>query len=99
MAAGLPKEKVTRFPFGVGQFRFLGNGAAAGAVAVTGVILARDSLVQVLAYTLSGVLLKDCNDYTNEFSITADNTVNNTGGTSTAGKIVDVTVARKSLYS
>jgi hypothetical protein len=97
MAAGLPNEKVTRFPYGVGQYLFHGTGAAAGNVVVTGVIKARDTLVQVLAYTLSGVLLKDSNDYTGEFTISADNQLNNTGGTSSAGKILDVIVARKDL--
>lgn len=94
MAAGVPNEVVTRFPKGVGQFTFMGAGAAAGNQVVTGVVKARDTLVQVTHVVLSGVLLKSFNDYTNEYTISADNQINNTGGTSSAGGILFVTVAR-----
>ena len=94
MAAGLPNEVVTRIPKGVGQFQFIGKGAAAGDVTVKGVVKARDTLVQVTVLTLSGVLVKAFDDYTGEFSIKSNDTINNTGGTTSAGSIVFCTVAR-----
>lgn len=97
MAAGKPKDcGMTRFPGGVALHQFIGAGAAAGDVTVTGVIKTRDTLQQVAALVLSGVLVKSFADYTNEFTLSADNTINNTGGTSTAGAIVFAWVARKS---
>ena len=63
-------------------------GAAAGNITVTGIKL-DDRLVLVQDLT-------DANsDITSEFSITADDTINNTGGTSTAGHSVLVTWERK----
>ena len=94
MAAGVPSEKVTRVAGGVGQFIFVANGLAAGNVGCSGVIKARDSLVQVSAMTLSGVLVKAAADYTNEFRILSNNFLNNTGGTSTAGMVLFVVVGR-----
>lgn len=97
MAAGTPKDdiNVTRFPNGVGYYSFLGGGAAAGNQYVKGIIKARDVLCQVVAFALSGVLLKSSDDYTGECTILSDNYLNNTGGTSFAGLILEVTVARK----
>lgn len=57
-------------------------GAAAGDVTVTG-IKARDKLLFVAPLDGSA-------DLTSEFSVTADDTINNTGGTSTATKVVQV---------
>lgn len=94
MAAGVPKEGVTRFPNGLGLFCFMGAGAAAGVVGVTGILKERDQINQVLAVTLSGVLLKDSNDYTGEFTIKSNNFLDNTGGTSSAGKILYCWVIR-----
>ena len=102
MAAGVPKESVTRFPGGVSQFTFIGAGAAAGAQSVTGIKAARDTLVQATLLVLSGVLVKSFADYTNEFYNvnpkngigSTDNALSNTGGTSLAGGILFVTVSR-----
>lgn len=58
-------------------------GAAAGDVTVTG-IKAEDELVAVLNVT-------DLTDVTSEFTITADDTINNTGGTTSASKKLLVT--------
>lgn len=52
-------------------------GGAAGAITVTG-IRPEDELVAVLNVTDGGNL-------TSEFTITADNTIDNTGGTATTG--------------
>src|SRR5678810_989243 len=52
-------------------------GAAAGNITVTGIVL-DDRLVLVQDLTTGA-------DITSEFSVTADDTINNTGGTSTAG--------------
>jgi hypothetical protein len=53
-------------------------GAAAGNLAVAGIKVG-DSLISVQAVSAPGANL------VGEFSITADGTINNTGGTSTAG--------------
>ena len=58
------------------------NGAAAGNVTVTG-IGANDQLLAVIPTDGSG-------DLTSEFTVTAADTINNTGGTSTATKQVFV---------
>lgn len=71
-------------------------GAAAGNITVSGV-LAADKIVGVSAFgvtegtpnTFSGIL-----NLTSEFTVTADNTINNTSGTSTSGKLVTVLVER-----
>ena len=62
------------------KFRLVA-GAAAGNVTVTG-IKARDTLLFVAPLDAS------IGDQTSEFTITADNTINNTGGTSTATKVL-----------
>lgn len=97
MAAGVPNEKVTRFPNGIGQFLFFAPGAAAGNVGCTGVLKARDVLLQVnaLVFATNGTLTS-CADYTNEFTILSNNFLNNTGGTSSANKVLCVMVARAS---
>lgn len=61
------------------------TGAAAGAVAVTG-IKKRDILQSVVVFT--GSTNTGDSDLTSEFSITADGTIDNTGGTSSAGKLL-----------
>lgn len=70
-------------------FKFA-NGAAAGNVAVAG-IGANDELISVVAVgltegtpnTFTGIA-----DLTSEFKISAAGQINNTGGTSTAGKLL-----------
>lgn len=57
-------------------------GAAAGNVTLTGIRVNQDfikSVTSVVLATGAGT------DLTSEFNITADNTINNTGGTSSAG--------------
>lgn len=63
---------------------FLAAGAAAGNVTVTG-IATGDKLVSVLRLIGAGTDVTDVTDLTSEFSITAANTINNTGGTATSG--------------
>ena len=73
-------------------FKFA-NGAAAGNVTVTG-IGANDEIISVIAVgltegtpnTFTGIA-----DLTSEFTISAANQINNTGGTSTSGKLLLVT--------
>ena len=67
---------------------FVTAGAVAGNQTVTG-IKVDDRLVLVQDLTNGNT------DITSEFSITADNTINNTGGTSSAGHSVLVTWERK----
>ena len=85
---------ITRFPGGVGQFTFAAVGAAAGNVTVTGVN-ATDKLllVQAVTHDTSGYCTAVA-DVTSEFTITAANTINNTGRTSSANLMLLVTVAR-----
>ncbi|NJL70764.1 MAG: hypothetical protein HC888_03720 [Candidatus Competibacteraceae bacterium] len=86
--------QVTRFPGGVGQFVFFGIGATAGAVTVAG-IKATDKILLVESIAFSAGAPSAVADLTAEFTVTGENTVDNTGGTSTANMIVAVTVARK----
>lgn len=65
-------------------------GGAAGAHTVTG-IKTRDTLVSVLRAVGGGVDVTDVTDLTSEFSITAANTIDNTGGTATTGDKLIVT--------
>lgn len=87
------ESRITRFPGGVGQFTFYGIGGAAGDLTVTGV-KTTDRVLLVQSLALSAGAPSAVADLTSEFTITAANTVNNTGGTSTAGAFVAVTVAR-----
>jgi hypothetical protein len=58
-------------------------GAAAGNVAVAGIAVG-DKLVSVLYHSADDIV-----DLTSQFSVTAVNTINNTGGTvSTGGKLI-----------
>ncbi|MCP4902614.1 MAG: hypothetical protein GY906_37090 [bacterium] len=68
------------------EYQFSAPGAVAGPVTVAG-ILANDQIRSVLDVT-NGVTLTD------EFTVTADNTIDNTGGTSTAAAFITVNVFR-----
>lgn len=59
-------------------------GGSAGNKTVTG-IKATDALVIVLALVGAGTAITDVTDLTSEFTITAADTINNTGGTDTTG--------------
>ncbi len=59
-------------------------GGSAGALTVTG-IKTRDQLVSVLRAVGGGTDVTDVTDLTAEFSITAADTIDNTGGTATTG--------------
>lgn len=86
---------LTKFPNGVGQMIGVGIGAGAGNVTVAGVSVG-DKLLKVIAvgFTTSAVV-NAVTDLTTQFTITAANTINNTGGTSTADKTVLVLYAQK----
>lgn len=60
----------------------LAAGGAAGNITITGIAV-NDSLISVLVFTTAASIASVA-DLTSEFSITAANTINNTGGTSTA---------------
>lgn len=70
-------------------------GAAAGNVTCTG-IKKDDEIIQVVAFTFpaAGAVPTGMQDLTAEFTATATDTINNTGGTSTANKGVLVIWAR-----
>ena len=56
------------------------NGGAAGNHTVSGIV-SGDAIVAVLHHTAAAAMA----DLTGEFSISADDTINNTGGTDTTG--------------
>lgn len=69
-------------------------GGSAGNRTVTGIATA-DELVSVLHIAGAGTDVTDIEDLTSEFSITAANTINNTGGTSSAsGKLLVIYLDR-----
>lgn len=72
-------------------------GAAAGNHTLTGISVQNDRLLSVrsVTFTLTEGVPNTINtfavaDLTSEFSITADNTINNTGGTDTTGRLLIV---------
>jgi hypothetical protein len=70
---------------------FVAAGAAAGNVTITGINLG-DKLHSVLAHQVGGAVgIDSVADLTSEFAITAANTINNTGGTSSANGFLVVT--------
>lgn len=85
---------INKLPNGLAQWLAFARGAAAGALTTTGGIAVGDRILQVLVLELSGALLKSASDLTSEFSITGTDAVTNTGGTSTAGKIVFFTFSK-----
>jgi hypothetical protein len=87
--------KLTNFNNGVNQFMFAAIPGVAGNLVCTGVLLAKDRLLQVLAITHTTGTPTAAADLTSEFTISADNQINNTGGTATTGRMVWVLVARK----
>ena len=81
-----------KFPGRPRTYQAVVAGGAAGDITVTG-ITTDDDLVGVIEFA-SGVPT----DRTAEFTITATNTINNTGGTSTAGDTLVVTYTRRGNY-
>lgn len=71
-------------------------GGVAGNITVTG-IATEDTLVSVIRFTGGGVDVTDVEDLTSEFTITAADTINNTGGTNTTGDKLLVIYVDKSL--
>jgi hypothetical protein len=86
--AALADAAVTKPKLGTGFLKMaLVNGAAAGNVTVTGIAVA-DALIGVLHLPDAGAI-DAMTDLTPEFTISAANTINNTGGTaSTNGKLL-----------
>lgn len=60
------------------------TGGAAGDFTISGITLA-DTLIGVTRFIGAGVAVTDVTDLTAEFTITAENTINNGGGTNTTG--------------
>lgn len=87
-------KDITVFPKGVNTFLFCAIPGAAGNLVCTGVRIATDTLLEVLAITHTNGIPSAVADVTAEFTISADNQINNTGGTSTANLLVMVLVAR-----
>jgi hypothetical protein len=72
-------------------------GAAAGNITVTG-IATLDELVSVVHATAGGASDGDFTDITSQFTITAANTINNTGGTATTGNKLIVIYRDRTLF-
>lgn len=90
----LPTGNLTRIPGGLAQFTIMAVGAAAGDVTVTGLLTTDEILfIQSVAFDADGDITAVA-DLTSEFSITAADTLNNTGGTSTADEMLSITIAR-----
>jgi hypothetical protein len=89
-------DKLTSFPNGISQFTVAAVGAANGNMTCTGVVKATDRLIHVRVDTLNATngCITSSADLTSEFTISADNQINNTGGTNCTGKNVFVTFAR-----
>ena len=85
----------TRIVGGLAQVTIPAVGAAPGDVTATGVATT-DKLIAVHAVVIDGSgYTTSVADLTAEFSITAANTINNAGGTTTANKLVLVQVAKQ----
>lgn len=70
------------------------NGGSAGNITVTG-IATTDVLEAVLYYPISTGTVTSVSDLTSEFTITAANTINNTGGTATTSGKLEVRYRRR----
>lgn len=70
------------------------NGGSAGNITVTG-IATTDVLEAVLYFPISTGIVTSVSDLTSEFSITAANTINNTGGTATTSGKLEVRYRRR----
>ena len=70
------------------------NGGSAGNITVTG-IATTDVLEAVLYFPISTGTVTSVSDLASEFSITAANTINNTGGTATTGGKLEVRYRRR----
>ena len=71
------------------------GGATAGDVTVSG-ITTTDTLIAVVQFEVSGSNVTSVVNLTSEFTITEDDTINNTGGTDTTGDFLQVTWSRTS---
>ncbi len=85
-------SNLTLFPNGVGQGVTALIGGAAGDHTITG-IKTTDTLIAVQAIAFTAGVPTAVTGLLSEFTISADDTINNTGGTSTANMILLVTVA------
>lgn len=81
---------ITRFPHGLNVKMSLAAGGTAGNFTVTG-ITTSDSIRSVWSarYLTTGAI-NSVADLTSEFSVTAANTINNTGGTNTTYRLLYV---------
>lgn len=77
-----------------GEKTAVANGGSAGNITVTG-IATTDVLEAVLYFPISTGTVTGVSDLTSEFSITAANTINNTGGTATTGGKLEVRYRRR----
>lgn len=84
--------ELTLFPGGVGQGVVFIVGGAAGDHTVTG-IKTTDKLLAVQAITFAAGVPSAVDGLLSEFTISADDTINNTGGTATTNKLLAITVA------
>ena len=95
MAAGVKTDQSqwTRWPGGVAILDFYPVPGTAGAMVCTGILLGKDTLLQVIVATHTNLIITASDDYVNEFSITADNEITNTA-LDCSNKFMHVRVAR-----
>lgn len=90
-------QNLTRFPGGVAQHTAFAAGGAAGDITVVSPLglAADDLLLSVIEIEFDGTGdIVSVTDMTDEFSITAANTINNTGGTATTDNLLAVCFAK-----
>lgn len=80
-------DKVTYFPNGVNQGTIILIGGAAGDHTATG-IKAGDQIVKIEAVEFAAGVPSDIHGLTDEFTVSADDTLNNTGGTDTTDMLI-----------
>jgi hypothetical protein len=84
-------DKVTWFPNGVNQGAMMVIGGVAGDLTLTGV-RTTDQIARVEAVEFAAEVPDTVHALTSEFTITADDTINNTGGTDTSDMLLLVTL-------
>lgn len=102
MAAVTAQKDWTVFPNGTDSRLAIAKGAAAGDVAVDSSFgIAAGTILEQVSYVVlaTNAVVTTAKDLSSEFTspVATDNTINNTGGTSTAGGIVFIKFRNKSL--
>ncbi len=89
------KSPITRISGKPGDVKtmFVAGGVAGALACPAGTILADDEIISVARFTTAS--FAPGTDLTDEFTVTDDDEIDNTGGTSTAGQLLLVTYATR----